>query len=788
MANGLRLFLMVLMACLLGILYACSSDPINEEPPLWREDTAETDPRPDIVLVVSDDMRWDLMSARGHAFLKTPELDALAEQGAMMLNAFVPVAVCSQSRAAILTGKDVHKASAPVMVWKNNSFLQTQKTLASYLQEAGYTTAFIGKWHLGEGSIPKPGFDHWESFDWLGEFNDPVIYRNGEPIEHKGYVDDILSSRAHRVLYENREPGKPMFVMVSLKAPHLQFEHPARHAHAFADVDIPKPDTYEEDYASSGKPMGIFEWLSIENHPCGLKCFANSWQQFIKYHYRAVLGLDDQIGVLRDAIAAGRKPENTLFIYTSDNGYSLGDHGLSAKHFVYEEPVRVPFLVDAPGLNDIGRRSEALVSTTDIAPTILDYADIDIPSDMSGRSLRPLLESEAPPLNWRDSVFLMYEKERHTVPTQVAIRTEQYKLIQSVVDSTNYELYDLQVDPQETTNVYAEPHYAKQRGALRRKLAATLAQKQWTPRTTFPVNSILVSNPVSIAQAQSLAHGLSVDTVTVGDDPQSGLNWREIVRDQASNTMPITSQDVAAQSQGQAVLVVLPFERIVDWDPFVHVMLTQGVHADAYVNNEMIYSTKVPPKPGDVINPPLVQSRQHVLLVVDISSAQNFAVNLRVASDTIRLPLENKILGSNPGRFYAANGWQPHSGVEFTQQADALELRFGGDTASIVNDRVYLDETVLVEVQAHTDSPQPVPVTLTWYGLEESWQQGSQFDFEIDSVPGSGQQIILSPVTPVEVLQFRFNDTGSDIAIQRITVRSQDGEFLYDWDFTQAAG
>jgi len=689
--------------CHLGVL-ACSSGDSAEPQPIWKRAATDEDIRPDIVLVVSDDMRWDLMSARGHEFLDTPHMDILANEGAMMMNAFVPVAVCSQSRAAILTGKDVHKASAPVMVWKNNSFLETQKTIGSYLQEAGYTTAFLGKWHLGEGSKPKPGFDHWESFDWLGDFNDPVIHRNGEAVAHEGYVDDVLSSNAHRVLYENREPGKPMFLMVSLKAPHLQFEHPQRHAHAMESDVIPKPETYDEDYAQSGKPMGIFDWLSIENHPCGLKCFANSWQRFIKYHFRAVLGLDDQVGVLRKAIAEGGKPDNTLFIFTSDNGYSLGDHGLSAKHFVYEEPVRVPFLVDAPGDSDRGRRPEGLVSTIDIAPTLLDYANAPIPSDMSGRSLKPLLEGDSEGIAWREELFLSYEKERKTVPTQAAVRTERYKLIQSVVDATNYELYDLLTDPKETNNVYNDAAYTAIRDEMRRRLRALLAKKQWTPRATYGVNNVLVSSPVASSETLSLGSTLSMQPITVGQSGSTGLTWREVAVSANAATIPLSDPgaDITASAAPQTVFVSLPFERLVSWDPFVQVLLNQQTNADIFADGELIYQTSNRRGPGDAINPPLIEQQQHVVIAVHDSGAMNLSVRLRVAEDTIRLPLENRVLGNSPGRFVAERGWQPHKAITLTSNSEALGVSIAGEEAAIQNDDLYLNEAVTIEIDAHT--------------------------------------------------------------------------------------
>ncbi len=188
----------------------------------------------------------------------------------------------------------------------------------------------------------------------------------------------------------HRDGTEPVFLMVGLKAPHLQFEYPARYETAFDGVGIPRPDTYDEDFSVSGKLQAVKDWLGMDEFHCGLNCFGDSWDRHIKSHYRAVLSLDDSVGTLRRAVSQRGKDDNTLFIYTSDNGYSLGDHGLTENHMVYDEPVRVPFLVDFPGWQDRGLRLDGLVSTMDIAPTALDYARVEPPPTMTGRSLKPL--------------------------------------------------------------------------------------------------------------------------------------------------------------------------------------------------------------------------------------------------------------------------------------------------------------------------------------------------------------------------------------------------------------
>ena len=597
---------------------------------------AEPDPRPDIVVVLADDMRWNLMSGEGNPFLTTPNLDSLANDGAKMNKAFVPVPLCSPSRAALLTGREAHQASAPGINYRNNSFLKTQKTFAQDLQDAGYTTAYIGKWHLGDGATPQTGFDHWESFDWLGDFFNPDVFVNGEEQHFSGYVDDVLSARAAMYLESMSESNKPVFLMVGLKAPHLKFEHPSRYDETFDDVYIPKPDTYDEDFSASGKLQKVKDWLGIDNFHCGLNCFEYSWDTYIKKHYRAVLSLDDSVGTIREAALSREKEDNTLFFFTSDHGYSLGDHGLTEKHMLYEEPLRVPFLVDFPGDDDKGMRFDGMVSTLDIAPTALDYAGVAIPERMTGRSLRPLADSrefdDASPADWREEMFFFYSE------WQVAIRTDRYKYIESLQEPGHIELYDLQEDPGERRTVHADPSYASVLEELEVRLNELKIKHQWTPRVRTPLQKVLVSSPVEIQYADATARTVSLGpTPDPEAEPENGLSWRLVTRDGDRFEL---GRDIPP---GHTVLVAIPLERTLDWDPHARIHLGSPWSNALYVDGEPVWDN-YEKRPIDFPNPPMKERATLSVLRIDGQGDVTVGIGLEAPGKSMTLPLESRLL------------------------------------------------------------------------------------------------------------------------------------------------
>ena len=767
----------LLVGCL-ALLSACSED--NSLPPL----AANPDQRPDIVLVVADDMRWDLQSARGHEFLNTPAMDALATEGSMMENAFVPMALCSPSRGAILTGRQVHQSSAPRIAWRNNSFLDTQKTFAEFLQEAGYKTGYIGKWHLGDGSKPKKGFDHWESFDWLGDFFNPQIYVNGAVTSHKGYVDDILASRASRFMAENRGSDQPLFLMVGLKAPHLQFEHPERYKNSFDDVDIPQPDTYNEDFSVSGKLQSIKDWLGMDNFHCGLNCFNNSWSQYIKYHYRAILGLDDSIGTIREATSIRAKENNTLFIYTSDNGYSLGDHGLTEKHFVYEEPIRVPLLVDFPGSEDTGKRFSELVSTLDIAPTILDYANAEIPAFMAGSSLRKLNENTTDN-QWRQELFLMYEK------AQAAVRTDEYKLIKSLEVEGHYELYDLVNDPKETRSVYADASYEQVRVDMHRRLKAITTANGWTPRKSYPITTIQVSDPLPTEDAKAFATYYSSFTfdelLNEGSNP--ALGWRNETRDPDSEDNLFTLRDDPSAEQGESVLVAIPLSRMSSWDPFIDFTANKILSRNnffsstMYVDGKEVWSNRET-LPLNAPNPPLLNDDTLVILQFDDTGDLALSLNLEAPEDTIYLPLENRLLGNAPQRFSQVDSWHGDAKTLMTTGSDELAVSSadGSSVMVLTTDNIYLNEAATLHVQYR--APADASLTARWRAEHSSFLEANLVSASLlgDNQPQT-LELLIDGTDDIDSLRLEIPAAASGLVIENVSLITLSGDVVHEWSY-----
>jgi arylsulfatase A-like enzyme len=438
--------------------------------------TPEPPARPrNIIIILSDDHRFDFLGFMPSApgFLDTPNLDRMARRGAHVRNAFVTTSLCSPSRASILTGRYAHRHR---IVDNTSPIPPGTRFFPEELRRAGYRTAFIGKWHMGEETdLPKPGFDRWVSFKGQGVYRDPELNIDGKRQVVRGYTTDVLTDYALRFLEEQRAraPDQPYFLFLSHKAVHAEFEPAPRHAGRYARTPIPYPATMSSTPANyRGKPDWVRRqrdsWHGVDYMYHG----AMEFDAFYRAYAETLLALDDSVGRVLDWIDRSGQAGSTLVLYLGDNGFLLGEHGLIDKRNAYEESIRIPMLAYAPGLIPPGSAPGELVRNIDIAPTLLELAGLpaSAAAGMDGRSFLPVLRGQAP--RWGAELLYEYYWEYafpHT-PTVFALRDARYKYIfyQGVWDTD--ELYDLSVDPHETHNLIREPSGAARAAAMKRRM------------------------------------------------------------------------------------------------------------------------------------------------------------------------------------------------------------------------------------------------------------------------------------------------------------------------------
>jgi arylsulfatase A-like enzyme len=422
---------------------------------------------PNILFIMSDDHGAQAISAYGSRLIKTPNIDRLAKEGMRLDNCFVTNSICTPSRATILTGKYSHLNGVPVF----NHIDSSQPMLQKYLQAAGYYTGIVGKWHLGFGNRTTEGqptgFDYWNILPGQGVYFDPVLIENGQRKKLTGYATDIITDLAIDFL-KNRPQDKPFLLMCHHKAPHRNWQPDEKHKKQFENVNVPEPETFNDDYATRADAarmatMRIDRDLT-ENDlkmkpPEGLSAEAlKKWkyQRFMQDYLACVASVDDNVGRLLDWLDRNGLAENTVVIYTSDQGFFLGEHNFFDKRFMYEESLRMPFLIRWPGHIKPSSVNTNMILNVDFAPTFLAAAGLPTPPDMQGRSFLPLLEGKRVK-DWRTSMYYRYyHPGDHNVAAHYGIRTERYKLIYyNKLDQ--WELFDLKSDPREIKNVYADP-------------------------------------------------------------------------------------------------------------------------------------------------------------------------------------------------------------------------------------------------------------------------------------------------------------------------------------------
>ncbi len=498
-----KLFFLIAIAC---ILYSCSEPGKNQ-----KEES-----RPNIVFIFTDDHALQAISAYGSVINRTPNIDRLAEEGMIFRNAFCTNSICAPSRAVIQTGKHSHLNGVTDNI---QVFDSAQVTFPKLLRQGGYQTAMIGKWHLKSEPV---GFDFWKVLPGQGRYYNPDFRTPGGRERIEGYVTDIVTDVSLEWLESGRDKSKPFMLMTQHKAPHRPWLPGPDHLTMYDDVTIPEPATLFDNYnnRASGAPiqeMEIdrhmrFSWdlkvIREESDTIGQKVWdvrkerftpeqlknwnaaygpkneeflkANlegedlvrwKYERYIKDYLRTIASVDDNIGRLLRYLDESGLVENTIVIYSSDQGFYLGEHGWFDKRWMYEESLHMPFIVKWPGVTKPGSVNMDMVQNLDFAETFLAMAGMAIPADMQGQSLVPLLKSKTPE-NWRRSIYYHYYEYpgAHMVQKHNGVRTERYKLI-NYYELGEKELFDLKLDPNEMKSVYNDPDYRQIQTQLEQELA-----------------------------------------------------------------------------------------------------------------------------------------------------------------------------------------------------------------------------------------------------------------------------------------------------------------------------
>ncbi len=454
-------------------------------------------PRPNILFVMTDDQAFHQMSCAGHPILQTPNIDRLAREGVRFANAFCTNSLCAPSQATVLTGCYSHIHGIRGNSKQRNAIEEINPKLPAFpalLRDAGYRTGLMGKWHLRQD---PDGFDDWKVLPGEGTYHDPDFLLQGRRQQQHGYATDITTDFALDFL---RQTGRqPFCLLYQHKAPQRPFTAAPRHDGLFEDTEWPYPETYFDDYdtrriAKEAEDMRFEIGLAAdyEEIPKNLRSDERrNWifQRFVKDHHRAVYGVDENLGRILEHLDTAGLAEDTVVIYTSDNGYFLGEHGWYDKRFMYEPSLRIPLLVRYPRLGLSGHLEDRMVVNADLAPTILDFAGLTVPEQMQGRSLRPLLEG-SPPEDWRQSIFYAYYDNSwaratlsqqgltdpslpsltaHRIGPHRGIRTGQHKLIEYYTDAY-WELFDLKSDPHELRNLHGQAGFEQLTAELTQKL------------------------------------------------------------------------------------------------------------------------------------------------------------------------------------------------------------------------------------------------------------------------------------------------------------------------------
>ncbi|MEM8946224.1 MAG: sulfatase [Planctomycetota bacterium] len=481
---------------------------------------AVTNGRPNILFIFSDDHACQAISAYGSQLTRTPNIDRLATQGMRFDRCYVTNSICGPSRACILTGKYSHKNGVFV---NGQQFDSSQQSFPRLLQQAGYQTAIVGKWHLGHNNPPQ-GFDHWDLLHTQGYYYQPKFVGPLGVRQHVGYVTDLITQYTLQWLEQGRDPSKPFMLMMQHKAPHRPWDPSPEHLDDFEGVEFPEPATLFDDYrnrASAARlaKMRIADDMNLrgpdlkawdydrlntagesqardwfenkltrkqfatwkptmarknqvfdEETLAGQALVRAKYQRYLQDYLSSAASVDDSVGVVLDYLDQHGLTDNTLVIYSSDQGFFLGEHGWFDKRFMYEPSLRTPLLARWPSTIEPGRVDTHITSNLDFAETFLEVAGESVPVEMQGASLVPLMRGEQPD-EWRKSFYYhYYEGNGHNVSEHYGVTDGRLKLIH-YYKLDEWELFDLESDPDEMRSVYGQADYAKRQRRMEQELS-----------------------------------------------------------------------------------------------------------------------------------------------------------------------------------------------------------------------------------------------------------------------------------------------------------------------------
>ena len=450
--------------------------------------------RPNILFVMVDDLSpFAVGGGKKFDFLKTPVIDRLVKEGAVFEHMYVATSLCSPSRATMITGTYAHIHGV-----RYNAVADPDPALPTFprvLQQHGYRTALIGKWHMKDDDNPRPGFDYWLGFRGQGVYFNPLLNENGRRYQADGYITDILTEKTME--YISQPSDQPFCILLWHKANHEPFEPAPRHKHAFGGAEIEEPFSWPD--TMQGKPQWkrrsdlfgphLKAWKESEGKPVPDMLPPKKWVSPPKWvnHLRCMLAVDEGLGRIMGLLEQQGRLDNTFIIFTSDNGYLLGEHRRGDKRVAYEESMRIPFVVRYPKSVPSGSRITELCVSIDVAPSLLNLAGAPVPAVMQGQSFIPLLEGKT--VSWRKAVFYQYFQEKFApgIPTILAVRSDRWKYVHYPYESPEAgnmdELYDQVNDPYEMRNLISSPEFEP----IRRELWMELEQLKEKYNYTEPL-------------------------------------------------------------------------------------------------------------------------------------------------------------------------------------------------------------------------------------------------------------------------------------------------------------